>query len=239
MTAIVTDSSEKGGKSMLAGGFGRACRYFVRQAELYVLCSVAGGFLMVAYMWMINSFDASFMEVVKLVPNAAVYIAMIVLFTSGISATQYWYSVPISFGCLRKHAFFGNLLMNLLVVVQTAVFYFVALQLFHVQASGFEAVFYLAAFLLLEGGSKFLGIAAMKWGKTVYVIMIIGIIAFSMCMGFVVGYAGVSGMVSPVTSVLGEEIAKHGQWVLGIGAVLCVAANAASWRMLKVFEIKA
>lgn len=223
---------------MTASGFGRALRYFVRQAEIYVLCAAGGGFLMAAYIWLVNGYNMSFLEMLKTVPNAAGYIAMIVLFTSGISCIQYWYSLPISFGCIRKNAFWGNLIMDLLVITETAAFYFLTVCLFQVDVTQFEIAFNFAAFLLLEGISKCLGIAAAKWGKGVYVIMIAGVVGISMSIGFLVGYAGVSGILIPVTDVLGEGIVRNGQWIiLAIGAVLCIAGNIANWRILRVFEV--
>lgn len=224
---------------MTASGFGRALRYFVRQAEIYVLCAVGGGFLIAAYMWLVNSYDVSFLEMLKTVPNAAGYVAMVILFTSGISSVQYWYSLPISFGCIRKNAFWGNLVMDLLVIAEIVVFYFLTVNLFQVDVAQFEAAINIAVLLLLEGVSKFLGIAAAKWGKIVYTIMIIGVIGFSMSMGFFVGYAGASGILISVTDVLGEGIVQNGQWIiLVIGAVLCIAGNTANWRILRVFEVK-
>lgn len=224
---------------MTTSGFGRALRYFVRQAEIYVLCAVGGGFLIAAYIWLVNSSDVSFLEMLKKVPSAAGYTAMVILFTSGISSVQYWYSLPISFGCIRKNAYWGNLVMDLLIIAEIVVFYFLTVNLFQADVTQFEAAFNIAALLLLEGVSKFLGIAAAKWGKIVYTIMIIGVIGFSMSMGFFVGYAGASGILISVTDVLGEGIVQNGQWIiLVIGAVLCIAGNTANWRILRVFEVK-
>lgn len=225
---------------MTAGGFGRALRYYVRQAEIYVLCAVGGGFLMAAYIWLINSYDMSFLEMLKTVPNAAGLVTMVILFTNGISSVTYWYSLPISFGCIRKNAFWGNLIMDLLIIAEFAVFYFLTVHLFQVDVTQTEIAFNFAAFLLLEGLSRFLGIAAAKWGKVVYAVMIIGVIGISMSTGFLVGYAGMSGILISVTDVLGEEIVQNGQWIiLMIGAVLCIAGNTANWRILRAFEVKA
>lgn len=225
---------------MTTNGFARALRYFIRQAEIYVLCAIGGGFLMAAYIWLINGYGMSLQDMLETVPNSAGYMAMIIVFISGISSVQYWYSLPISFGCIRKNAFWGNLLMDLLVIAETAVFYFITAKLFHAETTQFEIILSFAAFLLLEGVSRFLGIAAAKWGKAVYVVMIITVIGSCMSAGFLVGYAGASGVPISVTDVLGEGIVQNGQWiVLAIGAALCMMGNAANWRILRTFEVKA
>jgi len=225
---------------MTTSGFGRALRFFIRQAEIYVLCIVAGGFLVAAYVWLINGYNVSFQEMLKTVPGSTVYIAMVILFISGMSSVQYWYSLPVSFGCMRKNVFWGNLVLDLLLIGEIAVFYFLTKDLFRVDTAQSETVFIFAAFFLLEGVSRFLGIAAAKWGKAIYVVMIIGVVGISMSAGFIVGYAGASGILVSVTDVLGGDILQNGQWIiLAAGAVFCIAGNAANWRILRVFEVKA
>lgn len=224
---------------MIASGVGRSLKYFIRQAEIYVLCMGAGSFALAAYMWLLSGSRVSLTEMLKSVPSAATMIAMILLFTNGVTAPQFWYSMPISFGCLRKNAYWGSIVMDFLLMIQTFIFYFITSHVFHMDLVQFEILFYIAMFLLVEGLSKFMGMASMKWGKAAYVVMIIGILVISMSVGFVVGYAGVSGNLISLTDVLGESFVRNSQWViLGISTAFCMIGNVASWHILKGYEVK-
>ena len=109
---------------MTTAGLKRALGYFVRQAEIYVLCIIGGSFALAVYMQIINGNGIA--QMFQSVPLVDLWISGVAVFTIDVSSYQYCYSMPVSFGCLRKHAFFGTLAMNILVIAQGLLFYFLS-----------------------------------------------------------------------------------------------------------------
>lgn len=195
---------------------------------------------MAAYMWLVNGEGMGFWELFQRIPSVTLWLLAIILFSNGISAYQHWYSMPVSFGCLRKHAFCGNLVMDLLVMGEGVIFYFLASAWFQVEVHDVVMRLILALLLLVEGISKIIGVSAMRWGKAAYVVMMIGIVAFSMAFGFLVGYTDTSGMLVSMSTFFGLDIIQTGQWMLiAVAVLVCLTANTVSWRMLRCFEVKA
>lgn len=217
---------------MKQSAWGRALRYYVRMAESYELVALAGGFFMALYVWLINERVS---ELCRMLPVAVLCFAMIILFSVGTSFAQYGYFIPVTFGCLRKYAFWGNLVMDGLFIAETLVFYLALTRLLDMSQTGFVSG--LSLFLIIEGFSRFLGIASMKWGKAVYTIVLIGIVLFSMVLVFVLAYAGMGGSFDSFTFFFDNPM--EGQWLLfGTGLIICVASICLCWRMLREFEVR-
>ncbi|MDE7312815.1 MAG: hypothetical protein K2N87_14535 [Eubacterium sp.] len=230
---------------MTAAGLKRALRYFARQAEVYVLCIIGGSFAMAVYMRIINSNTGGISQVLGLVPGISIWISGVVLFTIGISSYQYCYSIPVSFGCTRRHAFLGTLVMDFLVIAQGMLFYFLSSAWFGIGTKTFsskriEALLIFCLFLLLESVANVIGITVMRWGKAAYVLMGILLIIGTVSFGVIVGLSSMSGMTTLAAELLGGHAAQSWQWMLlAAAAIVSAAINAASWRILKSFEVKA
>lgn len=230
---------------MTATGFKRALRYFVRQAGLYVLCTIGGSFAMALYMWIVNGNSGGIFEVLKMVPFVDLWMTGIELFAIGVSSYHYCYEIPVSFGCIRKNAFWGTFAMDLFVIAGGMLFYFLSSVWFSmdtkdIKAKGIEAVIILSLFLLLEGFAKAIGITTMKWGKAAYVIMVAGIIFISISFGVFISLSGISGMIAMLAGWLGMDVMRFWHWtLLAAAAAASIAANAVSWHFLKRFEVKA
>lgn len=225
---------------MRVHAFGRSCRFFVRQAELLVCGAVAGSVFMAAYIWLINGESFAWQELLEYVPHAVISVSMIIMLMNGLSSYsfQYLYSVPVSFGCLRKHAFNGMLVMNGLIMAESLLLYWILTKLLHMGQA--ELPMSLALFLIVEGLSQLGGVILVKWGRAGTVCMIIVCVAVSASYGFAVSYAGMSGVILSVSAVFGKEMVRHWQWLaLAAGAVVCLAANAVSWQFVKKWEVRA
>lgn len=221
---------------MIAGGFVRACRYFIRQAEYYVCFAVVGGFAAVAYVCLLGGESNEWQKWMAFVPHAAVYFAMVILFANGFYF-QYMYALPVSLGCARKYVFCGILVMEGLVMAETMLFDWILTNL--LQLGQMELMIYLGLFLLVEGLSKFGGIIMAKWGRKAQVVMTLILVVLIAGSGFAVGYAGTSGAFITLTSVFGEN--RLQSWrppALVIGAVVCFAANVAGWQLVKDCEVR-
>lgn len=223
---------------MKTGGFGRALRYFIRQAQFNLLMTIAGSFAMGVYIWMINGSSSGLGEMIMSVPSAVLYISMLILFVSGTSEFQNYYLLPLIFGCLRKNVFLGNLAMDFLFIAECLAFYESLPFLFQMEplAFGFSTIFSL--YLVLEGIARLVGIATMKWGKVAYVLMAMGVAAISFAFGILLVYARKSGFfIETAFENTGMQMWK---WMLlAACAAICVAANVASYRVISHFEVKA
>lgn len=225
---------------MKTSGLDRALRYFIRQAELFVLCTAGGSFAMSGYIWLINGNGFSFQEILAGIPSAIVMLSMIVLFSISMSSAQYWYSIPISFGCRRKNAFFGNLVMEILFIAQSFVLYAAAVYVLQTDVFPVSISLILALYLVIEGLSKLLGIAAMKWGKAAYIVMTIIIVLISISGGMMAVFVREGDEGVSLAAVLGGYLESSWKWLgLLLGAGVCAAANIAGYRILSHFEVKA
>lgn len=221
---------------MKTSGLDRALRYFIRQAELFVLCLAGGSFAMSGYIWLISGNGFSFQEMLAGVPSAIVMLSMVVLFSMSMSSAQYWYSIPISFGCRRKNAFLGNLVMEILFIAQSFVLYEAAVYVLQTDVFPVSTSLILALYLVIEGLSKLLGIAAVKWGKAAYIVMTVVIVLISISGGMMAVFAREGSLAV----FLGGYLESSWKWLgLLLGAVVCAAANIAGYRILSHFEVKA
>lgn len=220
---------------MRKGGWRCVCRYFIMQAERYVLTAAALGVAMSAYIWLIQGDNIQ--ELLHSIPNTVIGIAFIIVFTTGISSAGYYYSTPISFGCLRKHAFMGNLLMNALIMTECLLSYWLMGSLMHIEQP--DIVCMIAFFLTVEGISKLLGIASVKWGKAVYIAITIGVAFICGATGFAVAYGGEFEKIRFLKFIDGQGRIQTMQWsILAVGSIISVAANMGSWRMIRKFEVR-
>lgn len=220
---------------MMKSGWGRALRYFVWQAEIYVCYAVAGAFVMVAYVNLINGEVFHLQRFRQAVPNTVVFIAMMILFLDGASSSKYLYDMPVSFGCLRRNAFLGGLLMDGLLAAESLLISIAGARL--LQTEQMDLIFCAALLLLLEGIARLIGIASMKWGRVAYFVMIVVIVGISVCIGFLAGATG--GVTVSLVRFFGTDWKQKAQWVaLATGAVVCFAANAGSWGILKNLEVR-
>ena len=225
---------------MTTAGLKRALGYFVRQAEIYVLCIIGGSFALAVYMQIINGNGIA--QMFQSVPLVDLWISGVAVFTIDVSSYQYCYSMPVSFGCLRKHAFFGTLAMNILVIAQGLLFYFLSSVWFgsKEQTAGekvTEGVLILSLFLLLESFAELIGIVAMRWGKIAYFIMIGATVLASMSFGVFVSLSGTYGVMGLLKEVLGGSFMQTARWLL-LAVAVSIVIHAGSWRILKNFEVK-
>lgn len=219
---------------MRKDGWRCALWYFIRQAERSVLTSAALGAAMSAYMWMIQG--DSVQELLPAIPSTVVCVALIILFTTGVSSAGYYYSTLISFGCLRKHVFWGNLLMNVLIMTECLLLYFLMGGLMRIEQP--HIIYMIAFFLTVEGISKFLGIASIKWGKAAYIAMTLGVVFIFGAVGFVVAY-GAFEKIGFLMFIDGKSRIQTIQWsILAVGSIISVAANMGSWRVIRKFEVR-
>lgn len=219
---------------MRKDGWRCALWYFIRQAERYVLTAAALGVAMSAYIWLIQGDNIQ--ELLHTIPNTVIGVAFIILFTTGISSAGYYYSTPISFGCLRKHAFLGNLLMNDLIITECLLLYWLMGSLMRIQQPYIVCI--IAFFLMVEGISKFIGIVCMKWGKAVYIAITIGVAFIYGAIGFAVFYRGAFEKIRFVMYIDGKGMQAI-QWiVLAVGSMISAAANMGSWREIRKFEVR-
>ncbi len=224
---------------MKISGLDRALRYFIRQAELYVLCLIAGSFAMSGYIWLIQGYDRGILEMLKSVPSGIVFISIIVLYSSGMSSAQYWYSIPISFGCRRKNAFIGNLAMNMLFIAESLVFYMLAVRILQTDVFAVSMAVILPVYLVMEGISKLLGIAVIKWGKVTFIVMTAALVMASVFCGFLIFFAGEGKEALALISVSEKYLTFPWKWAgLLAGTGICAAANVAGYRILSHFEVK-
>lgn len=223
---------------MRKNGWGRALRYFIQQAQSFVLTAIAGGFLMSAYVWVLRGDEVSTKALFQMIPGSAIFVALMVLFTGEMSSATYWYSTTISFGGLRKHVFWGTLVMDGLVMMESLVFYVAMSALLH--AGQTDLLYFASMFLLVEGIAKLLGLASIKWGKVVNVLMIIGVAFICGMIGFVAVYGGMSGSVVSIAAVLGDDKPQTVQWLLlAVSGVVFLVTNTGSWRIFRKYEVRA
>lgn len=220
---------------MRKSGWRCVCWYFIMQAERYVLTAAALGAAMSAYIWLVQGDDIQ--ELLHTIPNAVIGVAFLLLFTTGISSAGYYYSIPISFGCLRKHAFWGNLLMNALMITECLLLYRLMGSLMHVEQP--DVVCMISSFLIVEGISKFLGIAFIKWGKAVYIAITIGVAFICGAIGFAVAYGVEFEKIWFLMFIDGKGRMQTMEWsILAVGSIIFAAANMGSWRVIRKFEVR-
>ncbi len=223
---------------MSRSGLGRSLKYFFWQAQLYAALILGGSLVMAAYQRIVANASMSLSDIIHSVPGAVIMLTYVVLFTTGQSAGQYWYSMLISFGCRRIHVFLGHLAMNLLVISESLLVSGLLSYVLHsdsINIFGFPLIF--AASLVLEGASKLLGIAIMKWGRIAYVIMIFSIVILCIAFGMFSAFAEEStGPVFTINSLLNPA---QQQLLTAVSILFCTAANMISYRMVKYYEVKA
>lgn len=221
---------------MRKGGWMRALGYFIRQAELTVLFGVAGGFVMAIYICLLQGNVVGFHEIFSLVPDAVIYFVSVILFTYG-STSFRLHTQVVSFGCLRKYAFWGNLVMHGLVMTESLLFWWLMTVLMRTDRKNF--IVYLAIFFAAEGCATLFDIAVMKWGKAASAVMIVMIALFSGWIGFFSGYGAVMEQTFSFLPFHGMEQVQVTQWMmLAVGVLLCIAANAGSWQIIRKLEVR-
>lgn len=218
---------------MKADGLSRALRYFVRQAELYVLGIFGGSFVFMVYQWLIMADDTSISDMIGMLPNILLYLSLIVVLTIGVSVTQTYYPMLISFGCLRRNVFLGNLFLHLMLMVQSLILYKIFAEVFGDEKSTFGMPVLLAIYLITSGISQLIGIVKMKWGKIATVLLVIVFMAGGMGAGFILAFSRTDDFFVKFNwSVV--------SWPLVLtGVCICAAVNAVSWRVLCRYEVKA
>lgn len=221
-----------------ASGLGRTMRYFMRYVCQYMAGTVLGAFGMPVYMWVINGASLSFGEMLQEAPNMMVFVSMMVLMGIGLSAGQYWYSAPISFGCLRKHVFWGNFAMDMLYIAGSACLYQVMALIIRPAKILFAVPTVVALFLAMEGVTRLLGIANLKWGRAGKVLMAACMIMVTVGFVFFVGFFGIMG--TEATGILTDKMLEGPmQWAgLAIGAAVSIIANIANYQMLMKYEVR-
>ncbi len=193
---------------------------------------------MILYMWLIGgNAIGNLAESMSFVPSYLLLITVIVLITVNFSAGQNWYSIPISFGCLRKNAFLGHLCMDFLYIIESIAVYQIMLLVFHSNArSRIGLPLLLALLLSMEGISKLVGTAMIKWNKIVgFVICMIVLMAFLSAV-FVIVDASAEEFGSGVFMQL-YEFSLH-WYVLLVGLAIYALTNIISYRFISSYEVK-
>ncbi len=223
---------------MKVSGFDRALRYFFYQSQLYVICTISGSLAMTLYIWLINGSVEIFNDLLTVIPGTMTYVSMIVLFTIAATAGQYWYPMLISFGCRRKNVFWGHLFMVFLFMTEIFAIDKISEKLLHTDVLSLDTWTLLALYLFIEGISTLMNIFTIKWGRRSQVLVIVVILAISMGYGFFMAFSESSISISAIPFL--GRLAASWQWMrLLSGAAFCLAANAANYRILSRYEIKA
>lgn len=218
---------------MKADGLSRALRYFVRQAELYVLGIFGGSFVFMVYQWLIMADDTSISDMIGMLPNILLYLSLIVILTIGVSVTQTYYPMLISFGCRRRNVFLGNLFLHLMLMVQSLILYKIFAEIFGDGESTFGMPMLIAIYLITSGISQLIGIVKMKWGKIATVLLVIVFMGAGMGAGFILAFSGTDDFFVKFNW-------SAVSWTLVLtGVCICAAVNAVSWRVLCRYEVKA
>lgn len=216
----------------------RALWYFIRQAQACVLLALAGGFAMAAYIWVFQDETFSVQKLLCMVPDSVIYFILIIVFTGSLSSVQNCYYLPVSFGCLRKYAFLGNLAMDGLMIAECLAFYCMMAFWMHMELT--KLAYYVAMYLLIEGIAKCMSIAYMKWGKVVYVIVIVATGVFFGIAGFVFTYGRMEGnMISFFELYRKNKTNLLQTGMLAASLLVCIVANVGSWRMIRKLEVRA
>ena len=167
---------------MKRGGLGRALYYFTRLAQIYAAGIFLGSFALALYYWFVGGNSGmGFEDIIELTPAMLVWITLLVLMSSSLGTTQRLFSMLISFGCRRKDAFLGKLVMNLQIMVESLVLFAVLTHYFDWDGRTFLLILVIILYLVSEGGAQLIGIAASKWGKIAYMF------AVMLCTVFIVG----------------------------------------------------
>lgn len=223
---------------MKKNGIKRALWYFIGIGEQYVLCAAGLGAAMTVYMWLINS-SAGFSDILTSVPGSILFASGAILYITGVTAVQQWYSLLISMGCQRRNVFAGNLVMDLLYIVQCIILYEGLERMLNPRHKSISILFVLAAYLLLEAFAKLSGIVIMKWGK-LSAVVVAGVLV-----GVSGGMAVYFSLMGSVHMQLWADKLMSGktqavQWMLaGAAAAVCAGSYAALWRFLKNYEVRA
>ena len=171
---------------MNQSGLKRAMRYFIRQAEIYVMTIFAGSFGMACYQRLVLGEPLKAVETLRLVPGMILCLAFVVLFATGAGAGQTGYSMLISFGCRRKYVFLGNQVMNLLVAGESLILFEMMTLIITSRNQLWLLPLAAAVFLAFSGVSQLVGTAAVMWGKKVYYIMLVVFTVVVVSIGMVV-----------------------------------------------------
>lgn len=226
---------------MKASGLGRALRYFIRYAELYVLYLAVGSFVMAAYICLMNGMDFHLRAILLTVPRMEICLSVIFIFTSGICTWNYAYYIPISFGCRRWNAFLGILSMDAVLIAECLVLYKLMEAKFNpggILFDLFETPVLLAVFIFTEAVSRLIGAIASKFGKLAYLILII-----VSTMAITVFIIWIVFSTTAKWGFLGSRISGNGklawQWILLLASTaLSVVAHAVNWHMLYRYEVR-
>lgn len=225
-----------------AGGKKRVLKYFLYYTELYVLCTLGGTVVMTLYMALLNN-NISAGPVFVSVPSMILSVAVILILTSGMTRGQYGYSIPVSFGCIRKNVFLGNLMMDFFYIIQVLVLYETAVFVIQTRTETVKIPMPVLVSLLLfvEGTAGLLGAAAVKCGKLAYIFFIVLVIVGSIGVGILVGFSSDFGSETVIFYVFrGGATAASFYWILfAASAVLSAAANFANYRLIRYFEVRA
>jgi len=222
---------------MKTNGFDRAMRYFVREAELYVLGTIGGSILLSVYMWLIIN-RGNFFEILDKFPVSFFYTSAVIILSITATAGQRWFPMLISLGCRRKNIFWGHLLMLFLFILQTLALYQLSGFISGAEKLPLQLFTILTIDLAVAGVTTFLNIAMLRWGKIIYILMVILIVAISMFYGMWAGLYAPSGANSSVLLIEQWPILPR---LILFTACLAVftAANILNYRTLSTYEVKA
>lgn len=221
---------------MKTNGFDRSLRYFAEQTEIYVLGTIGGGILMTVYMQLING--GSFTNMLNTIPATIFYVSAVVILTLISNFEQYWFPILISFGCRRKNIFWGQLFMLFLFIIETLAVYQLSGYLFNTGTLPFSFLTAFALDLAVAAVTAFFNIAMLRWGKFIYIFMVIAMVAVSMAFGMWIGFFGSSGS-NPSVLLINQWPISRQLLVLGAGIALFTAANIMNYHTLKIYEVKA
>lgn len=225
---------------MNQSGLKRALRYFIRQAEIYVLLIFAGSFVMAGYQRLVTGDSMKITEILQMVPEMIACLTTVVIFVMGAGDGRTWYSMLISFGCRRKHVFWGSLVMFLLVAGESLVLIEVTSLILNAGNLSWLLPLMAAIFLIVEGISQLIGVVAVKWGRAVYAVMLVLmvlLILISIGIGMFVMVVFRGAQIQAVfLDKCREPLYQAG--ILLAGAAVCILSNAVTYRLLSDFEVR-
>lgn len=222
---------------MKTNGFDRPLRYFIQQAELYVIVTIGGSILMSAYIWLINN-GISFSDIRNTIPASIFYVSTVMILSITTNCGQYWFPLLISFGCRRKNIFGGYLAMLVIFIFETSAIYQLSGIILHRKALPFPIITALTISLTVAGITTIFSIAMLRWGKIAYILMIFFIVATSMVFILRTELFD-SDSLSLTISLADSWPAPRQLLLLIISAAVCAAANIMNYRTLSIYEIKA
>lgn len=220
-------------KHMKKTGFGRSFRYFGRQAWMYAVYIPVFAFFMTLWMYLLSN-HGSFQDRLEMIPQLTASGTFIILLTTNVTLGQSLYPVLASFGCLRRNFLAGSLLMNLLVIAISQTMFAASMHLFTDGKQMWVLPVTAAAYLVTAGLSQLMGIAGIRWGRTVYYVYIFFVGIICVAAG---GMAAVAGDGEVI--LFDIDIRAMRYQILLAGAAVCALTTIAGYSILKKYEVKA